>query len=187
MRNADINGPVLRDAHFEAGAYLAREFLSELIGLEELTIRHVQGNKTSGHRLLGEKRTLIAALMRGGEPMALGVNKVFPEATFLHASKPEDIERQDLEGKITVILVDSVINNGTTVVKFVQSIRSLHAAIRIVVVAGVVQDQAVSGCSPIKALARSSELTVVALRLSKNKYTGSGTTDTGNRLFNTIT
>lgn len=103
----------------------------------------------------------------------------------MHAKEPKDIKRHHLEDNVTVILVDSVINNGNTVVKFVDSIRAIHAMIRIFVVAGVVQDKAVSGCGPLKALARTAELTVVALRLSKNKYTGSGGTDTGNRLFNT--
>ncbi|KAL2818252.1 uracil phosphoribosyltransferase-domain-containing protein [Aspergillus cavernicola] len=185
MRDAAISGPDLRDAHFETGAFLARKYVSELIGLEELTMCHVQAYNTTGHRLLGEKRTLIVALMRGGGPMALGVSKVFKEAMFLHASQPDDVKRHHLKGIVTVILVDSVINNGDTIVKFVQSIRRLHAAICIVVVAGVVQDQAVSGCSPIRALARSSQLTIVALRVSANKYTGRGNTDTGNRLFNT--
>lgn len=185
MRDADIRGPALRDAHSKAGSYLAWRFLADLIGLEEVIIRHVQGNNTIGHRLRGEEKTLIVALMRGGESMALGINEVFPKAQFLHAKEPKDIKRHHLEDNVTVILVDSVINNGNTVVKFVESIRAIHAMIRIFVVAGVVQDKAVSGCGPLKALARTAELTVVALRLSKNKYTGSGGTDTGNRLFNT--
>ncbi|KAJ9302282.1 hypothetical protein DTO271G3_1148 [Paecilomyces variotii] len=185
MRDANIRGPALREAHSKAGSYLAWRFLADLIGLEEVTIRHVQGNNTIGHRLRGEEKTLVVALMRGGESMALGINEVFPKAQFLHAKEPKDIKRQHLEDNVTVILVDSVINNGNTVVKFVESIRAMHAMIRIIVVAGVVQDKAVSGCGPLKALARAAELTVVALRLSKNKYTGSGGTDTGNRLFNT--
>ncbi|KAL5335765.1 uracil phosphoribosyltransferase [Aspergillus crustosus] len=185
MRDAAISGPSLRKAHSEAGAFLARTYLSELIGLEDLTIRHVQTHKTTGHRLLEERKTLIVALMRAGEPMALGVNEIFPGAMFLHAFRPDDIKRHHLERNVTVILVDSVINNGSTMVSFIQSIRSHNIAIRIVAVAGVVQDQAVSGCSPLRALARSSELSIVALRVSRNKYTGTGYTDTGNRLFNT--
>ena len=47
----------------------------------------------------------------------------------------------------TVLLVDSVVNSGKTVVQFVQHIRNLHATIRVVVVAGVVQAQSVSGGS----------------------------------------
>jgi hypothetical protein len=54
-----------------------------------------------------------------------------------------------------------------------------------VVVAGVVQVQSVSEGSVAQALARHANFSLVALRLSDNKFTGRGTTDTGNRLFNT--
>ncbi|KAL4788519.1 uracil phosphoribosyltransferase-domain-containing protein [Aspergillus varians] len=185
MRDDAIRGTALRHAHSEAGAYLARRYLADLIGVEEFTIRDVHGNDTAGYRLLAEEKTLIVALMRGGAPMAYGVNKVFPGAQFLHAKEPQEIQQQHLEGNVTVILVDSVINNGGTVVKFVQFIRAVHATIRIIVVSGVVQEKAVSGCSPIRALARSGKFDIVALRLSQNKYTGHRNTDTGNRLFNT--
>lgn len=148
-------------------------------------MRHPQKKDIAGYRLLGEERTLIVPLMRGGQPMASGVNKVFPKAQFLHAKEPKDMKKEHLEGIVTVILVDYVINSGGSMVQFVRHIREIDSAVRIIIVAGVVQDQAVRGCSPIRAVARSTELTVVALRLSGNKYTGKGTTDTGNRLFNT--
>jgi uracil phosphoribosyltransferase len=80
--------------------------------------------------------------------------------------------------------VDSVVNSGKTVLEFVQRIRNLDATIRIVVIAGVAQAQFVSGDGLAKALALHGKLTLIALRLSENKFTGSGTTDTGNRLFN---
>jgi uracil phosphoribosyltransferase len=81
--------------------------------------------------------------------------------------------------------VDSVVNSGKTVVQFVEHVRNLHATIRIVVIAGVVQAQSVSRDSPAQVLARQGKLALIALRLSDNKFTGRGTTDTGNRLFNT--
>lgn len=185
MRDASLKGSPLRDAHFKAGSFLAWRYLSELVGLEKVSIRHVQGNNTVGYRLLGEDKTLIVALMRGGESMAFGINDVFPEAQFLHAKEPKDIKRHHLEDKLTVILVDSVINTGSTIVKFVESVRAIHATIRIIVMAGVIQENVVSGCGALKSLARTTEITIVALRISRNKFTGSGGTDTGNRLFNT--
>ena len=69
-------------------------------------------------------------------------------------------------------------------VDFIQHIRNLHATIRIVVVAGVVQAQFVNGGS-LEALGRCGDISLVALRLSENKFTGTRTTDTGNRLYNT--
>lgn len=186
MRDSRLTGPALRVAHHRAGFYLAIEFLSDAIGTEEHPILHVQGHQVAGHRFLHEQETLIVALMRGGEPMAFGVNNAFPMAMFLHANQPEDIKSHHVKGKVNLILVDSVVNSGKTLLDFVKHIRKIHASLRIVVVAGVVQSQAIARESMIaQALSRNAVRTIIALRVSDNKYTGTGTTDTGNRLFNT--
>ena len=185
MRDAAVAGPDLREAHRRVGHYLAIENLADVIGIEPCPIQHVLGQTTSGFRLFHEQQTTIVALMRGGEPMALGVNDAFPRAMFVHASDPENLQPHHLEGQITVILVDSVVNTGKTIVEFVQHVRKLHATIRIVVVAGVVQAECVNKDGFKKALAPYGKIDLVALRLSETKFTGSGTTDTGNRLFNT--
>ncbi|CBF78690.1 hypothetical protein AN7288.2 [Aspergillus nidulans FGSC A4] len=185
MRDDSIRGPSLQEAHENAGRYLATRYLVELIGTEVLAIRHPQGNFVAGYRLLDEEQTLIVPLMRGGQSMASGIFKVFPKARLHDAKEPTDVKEEHLKGIVNVILVDSVINSGESMAQFVQRIREVDGAVRIIIVAGVIQDQAVKGCSQLRAVARSTELTVVALRLSANKYTGKGTTDTGNRLFNT--
>ena len=185
MRDAAVAGPNLREAHRCVGWYLGIEFLPDVVGLEQCPIGHVLGRQTRGYRLLHEKQTTIVALMRGGEPMAYGVSDAFQLAMFVHARDADDIKLHHLEGQLTVILVDSVVNTGKTIVESVEQIRKLHATIRIVIVAGVVQAQCVSGGSLNQALARHANLHLIALRLSETKFTGSGTTDTGNRLFNT--
>ena len=185
MRDAAIAGPDLREAHRCVGRYLAIQFVTDVVGLEQTPIRHVLGHQTMGYQLFHESETTIVALMRGGEPMASGVNEAFPLAMFVHASDAGDIKPHHLQEKVTVILVDSVINTGKTIIEFVQRVRMLHATVHIVVVAGVVQAHCVSGGSLIHPLARHAQLHLVALRLSDTKFTGSGTTDTGNRLFNT--
>ncbi|KAJ3760392.1 uracil phosphoribosyltransferase-domain-containing protein [Lentinula raphanica] len=183
MRDASVSGPALREAHRRVGWFLSTELLSDVIGLEEYPIPHVQGNLTTGYRFRHESKTLIVALMRGGEPLAFGVNDALPLASFLHAKLPQDVQLHHIQGQETVILVDSVINNGNTVEEFVVHIRKLDRNIRIIVVSGVVQAQSLD---PGRALARiSADVEVVALRMSENKFTGRGTTDTGNRLFNT--
>ncbi|KAI9778576.1 MAG: hypothetical protein M1839_007969 [Geoglossum umbratile] len=185
MRDAKIAGPVLREAHRRVGWYLATEFLADVIGTEDYPIPHVLGHHTSGYRLLHEQHTSIVALMRGGEAMAFGVNEAFPLAMFFHARSPDDIMLHHLQGQHTVILVDSVVNSGKTAVQFVQRVRNLYPTIRVVIIAGVVQAQCVSEGSLAQALVCHAGLSLIALRLSDNKFTGRGTTDTGNRLFNT--
>ena len=76
--------------------------------------------------------------MRGGEPMASGVNDVFPLAMFVYARDTNDIKLHHLQGQLTVILVDSVVNTGKTIIEFVQHVRKLYATIHIVIVAGVI-------------------------------------------------
>ncbi|KAK6527375.1 hypothetical protein TWF281_010555 [Arthrobotrys megalospora] len=185
MRDAAVAGPALREAHRQVGWYLATEFLTRIVGVEEYSIAHVQGNQTSGYRLRNESLTTVVALMRGGEPMALGVNDALPSAMFVHAKNAADIASQHLSRQRTIVLVDSVVNTGKTVVEFVHHIRKLHHSIRIIVVAGVVQSQSINEGSLAQLLARHANLSIVALRLSDNKFTGKGVTDTGNRLFNT--
>ncbi|KJX94133.1 putative uracil phosphoribosyltransferase protein [Zymoseptoria brevis] len=185
-RDASFAGPALRQAHHQTGRYLALEYVSEKIGLSSYPIRHVQGHFTNGQRLLDEDKTLIIALMRGGEPMALGVNEAFPLAAFHHSYQPKDVREKNLEGMRAVVLVDSVINNGKSMAEYVNHIRALDVAVRIVVVAGVVQEQAVQENGGLaKQLEKHGRLDLVALRMSSNKYTGKKQTDTGDRLFNT--
>ncbi|KAI0846485.1 uracil phosphoribosyltransferase-domain-containing protein [Daldinia vernicosa] len=185
MRDAVVAGYNLREAHQNAGWYLAIEFLSELVGVEEYPTEHVQGNKTSGHRLSHEENTLIVPLMRGGEPMAFGVSRAIPLARFVHAKDPEDIKVEHLHKICNVVLVDSVINNGGTIVGFARHVRKLSGGVRVVVMAGVVQKKSISPGGQVSEYAREAGLELIALRVSDNKYTGSGGTDTGNRLFNT--
>ncbi|KAL5317142.1 hypothetical protein ACEPPN_014236 [Leptodophora sp. 'Broadleaf-Isolate-01'] len=184
MRNAENSGVALQAIHKKVGWFLATELVTEVIGMEEHRIPHVQGGFTTGYRLLREGRTTIVALMRGGEPMAKGVHEAFPLAMFVHANCPFDLKAHHLEGQETVLLVDSVVNNGTTIVEFMKRIKVLVTGIRVVVVTGVAQKKSISENGPLARVGRDG-LTVVALRLSENKYTGKGGTDTGNRLFNT--
>ncbi|KFY33239.1 hypothetical protein V494_07800 [Pseudogymnoascus sp. VKM F-4513 (FW-928)] len=178
-RDATVAGPALREAHRAIGWYLAVEFIGKVIGLDSYKIPHVQGRSTEGHRLKDEKRTTIVPLMRGGGPMAEGVSEVFPLAMFVHARKPNDLKLCHVEHQDTIILVDSVINSGKSIVEFIERVRNLHATIRIAIVANVVQEKFVARENAAN-LGRYGNVTLVALRLSKNQFTGSGGTDTGN-------
>ncbi|OAA65187.1 HAD-like domain protein [Niveomyces insectorum RCEF 264] len=186
MRDATVSGPGLRAAHETAGWYVASELLPSVLGLETYTIPLVTQTQGTAYRLGHEAKTLIVPLMRGGEPMAFGVSKAFPRAPFVHADKPQAL-RPDLVRRMhAVVLVDSVVNTGKSILEFFQHIRGISATVRIVVVAGVVQQDAVVEGSPLyDSLMSDAAIHILALRLSKNKFTGVGTTDTGNRLFNT--
>lgn len=186
-RNKQIDGPELRESHRIIGRFLATEFLTEpdIIGLEHYAVDHVMGNSILGYRLFDESKTVIVAIMRGGEPMALGVNDAFPLASFKHASCPKDIGEIDLDKRATVILVDSVINTGASMIEFLEHIHALNPIIRIVIVANVIQNEFIDEERLFKVPKDLGALSLVALRVSTNKYKGTKDNDTGNRLFNT--
>ncbi|KAF2133802.1 hypothetical protein P153DRAFT_362865 [Dothidotthia symphoricarpi CBS 119687] len=184
-RDAANRGHDLRKAHENVGYYLATEFLSEIIGIETYPVKHVQGFPTDGYRFRHEKHTLIVPLMRGGEPMAFGVSKALKTAGFAHAKHFSDIDAGNLKGKRAIILVDSVINTGGSIVEFMEPLREKYPGVQVIVVAGVVQADATKVGKFAAMLKSDKNLYVVALRESDNKYKGRGGTDTGHRLFNT--
>lgn len=184
MRNAYVSGPALREAHRKAGWWLATQHVSEMIGCEKTGRANIQSRWTEGYRLLGEEKTLIVALMRRGEPMALGVSEAFPAAIYFHANAPEDLEKRHVAEKRTVLLVDSVVNSVKTIVDFVERIRRIDKTVRIVVVAGVIQDNLFDEVFPW--LGSDHNVGFIAMRLSENEFKGKGKRDTTeNRLYNT--
>lgn len=188
MREASNIGHDLRKAHEEVGYYLANEYLGTVMGVESYPINLVTGKDGEGFRVRGEDRTLIVPLMRGGEPMAFGVSIALKQAAFVYSKSFDDIDEGHFEGKKTLILVDSVVNTGTSIVEYLVTLRKKLPAVKLVVVAGVVQEEAVKDVKEGTLgyhLRKDPELTLVALRSSVRRFTGKGTTDTGHRLFNT--
>ncbi|KAB8220562.1 uracil phosphoribosyltransferase-domain-containing protein [Aspergillus novoparasiticus] len=169
MRNANVQGPHLREAH-----------------RDDFAIPHAQGHNTTGYQLWREDKILIVALMRGGEPMAFGVNRAFERAMLMHANEPIDLQHDHLEDRFAVILVDSVVNSGATILDFMRHIRDLNKEVPVVVITGVMQAECVSGGRLTVALAKYDNLQFITLRISENEYKGTGASDTGNRLFNTL-
>lgn len=185
MRNPAITSAELTEAYRRAGRYLAIELLANVLGTEKCPTEPILRNEKRSHQLFHEPQTTIVGLMHGGEAMAVGVNDAFPLAMCVHVNHPEKLNTQHLEGQLTVILVDSAVNTGQTIVKYVERVRRLHATIRIVVAAGVVQAQCALSDGLRQALASHGKIDFIALLVSNTNFTGSGSTDTGNRLLNT--
>ncbi|KAF8855023.1 hypothetical protein BDZ45DRAFT_706293 [Acephala macrosclerotiorum] len=89
--------PIVARGTSTCWGYLATNYFTDVIGIKEDFITHVQGHETIGHRLKHEYRTSIVALMRGGRPMALGINDSFPLASFIHASHLTDLNFYQFE------------------------------------------------------------------------------------------
>ncbi|KAF1917695.1 uracil phosphoribosyltransferase-domain-containing protein [Ampelomyces quisqualis] len=184
-RNATVSGPNLRKAHARIGFYLATSYLSQILGLSPHPMPHVQGHTTQGHTLTNEQTTLIVPLMRGGEPLAMGISKALPLASFAHATSYACLAPALLAHTRALILVDSVVNTGASLLEFLVPLRRQFPRLRVVVVAGVVQADALRRGALGRVLVSDPGVCLVALRRSENAFVGKGGTDTGDRLFNT--
>jgi uracil phosphoribosyltransferase len=108
-----------------------------------------------------------------------------PLAAFVHAREYSDIAAAHFEGKATVVLVDPVINTEASIREFVEPLRNAYPQIKIVVVAGVVQEEAVREMALGKMLEEDTKMWLVALRMSGNRFVGKGKTGAGDWLFGT--
>jgi uracil phosphoribosyltransferase len=175
-RRADLSGPALQAVHVEVGKYLADRAMDESPGMVlKQDFSHVQGGLFPGHE--SDSNLVILALMRGGEPMARGVYERFPRAQFVHYWDDTTsllFERETLAAHI--VIVDSVINKGNTIRKVLGQLEEEKG--KIYVMTGVMHTTAA-----IELPKEYPRVSFIALRVSGNQYTGTGGTDTGNRLF----
>ena len=203
MRDSNLQGPSLQRVHVDVGKLLADKLIDkfgrtmELV--ESIQISHVQGGHVEGVASCSTNNIIILPLMRGGEPMARGVYDRFPTSSFIHFYDGEDeIDKKnglfvktlenfvDSSKPVVIILVDSVINTGMSIQRSIHSIykaaKKVNSQLELVlyVLSGVMQEEAAKHL-PCQFL----RVRFLTLRLSKNKYTGKGTSDTGNRLFGT--
>ena len=187
-RRADVAGPALQAAHEDVGSFLAQRLIANEFEVTAISIPHVQNRVDLGFDIKDGKRVTILAMMRAGDPMARGVHRRFPQATFVHYDDKLPRTRATVEALGArlgrdLIVVDSVINSGKSIRALLTDLQSLgdDTVRRVFVLTGVMQS------------APSSELPVefptvrfYTLRVSSNKYIGKGGTDTGNRLFGTM-
>ena len=200
MRDSKLQGPSLQLEHEECGRLLANLLIDRfgmLMGLvDKVEFSHVQGGSSIGLGINSTSKVLILPLMRGGEPMARGVYSRFPNSSFIHFYDEVDnidrrnnlltktFEQLDFVTPVTIILVDSVINTGSSIKRAIAFIHRLanefNVPIQLIIMSGVIQEEAAYLLPRQYPRAR-----FITLRVSKNKYTGRGSSDTGNRLFTT--
>ena len=201
-RRADLHGPDLQRVHEDVGKFLADKIIDEYgktMGLvNDANFSHVQGGEFVG-KVAAASNVLVLPLMRGGDPMARGVYSRFPSALFIHFYDEKDdvarcndnlaetLKHMDSRATVSAVVVDSVVNSGKSVERAIKYINQLvestnpNLAVVIFVLAGVIQKEAAERLPPAYPRAR-----FLALRVSENKYVGKGGTDTGNRLFGTV-
>lgn len=169
-RSTDISAYELSKSHIDGGEYLGRQIIDnyEMVPVE---INHVQGKK-KGYEL-ESKNVVIVSLMRAGLFTALGMRKVFQDSELLLSNSIDDLDIHNISNK-DIYLVDSVVNTGRTIHKYINYLKDLNPN-KISVVTLVTN----SNCDMLK----NTDIDLYTLRVSQNSYVGKGNIDTGNRLF----
>lgn len=158
--SSGINGARLAASHYRLG-----RFLGERIA-----------------RFLPQKNTAVLVLDRGGRFFGDGVYTGFGGTFYNYDPKHGDIP--EITESI-VVITDSVVNTGTSVLKIVENIKSRNPKTEIFIAANVVQKNVLSMLSEYK---------IFAIRVSDNSYVGkrqcfqngNAGPDTADRLFNYI-
>lgn len=184
-RRVDSSPWELTRSHVDLGRFLGGE-LVERLPLEPCQIHHPQGLR-SGWQVAGEPDVTLICLMRAGLYVAEGVREVLHRAPVLHVSPKREVgltadelaQLSPIPGR-SFVLIDSVVNTGASVVPVLRQLQSQKPAALFVLslVAPVPTAHRLAADFP--------EVHFLFARVSENQYTGSGSTDTGNRLFNTL-
>ena len=184
-RRIDITPHRLSQVHIEIGKYLANEILEEF-ELENCEIKHSQGIKV-GKQLSQEKNIIILDFMRAGVYIGDGLRYIFQNSPYHHIYPERDQGLSEKELKMLyflkdkiVIIVDSVINTGNTMIPVIQQISNYNPK-KIIVTCQVMPFDTAEMLEK-----RFPDVSFYIFRLSDNKYVGKGITDTGNRLFGTF-
>ncbi|STQ86805.1 hypothetical protein LS73_008755 [Helicobacter muridarum] len=173
-RIKSVVGNDLAYIHYEFGTLLGREIL----GAQPKVYKEQQLTQGKNENLAyyDDSNFTIVGIMRAGLYVAEGLRVVFPKAAFYLTKEPKELK---LESACLnkVIIADSVINTGETMLAFLESMCAKECYIA----ANVIYEQ-----STDKILKYYPNVHIFAIRVSKNSYVGQGGSDTGNRLFCTM-
>jgi len=184
-RRIDITPWELSSVHVELGKFLVYQIIEEF-ELEEIKIQHPQGIKI-GKKIKNEKDIIILDCIRAGIYMGDGLRHVFQNSPYYHISpnRKEGLDEKEinklpsLKNK-SIILLDSVINTGETMIPIIRQLLNQNPS-RIIISCIVIY------CDTVKKIEKLfPELSFYFARISTNFYIGKGKTDTGNRLFGTF-
>lgn len=130
---------------------------------------------------------MILSFLRAGLYVTEGVRELLQLAAVCHVSPTRqngldeaDISSLPLLAGRVVVIVDSVINTGATLLPVLEQVRAQMPAMIVVL-------SLVTPVETAKRLEQSCpDVHFLLARVSTNQYTGRGATDTGNRLFGTL-
>jgi len=175
-RREDVRGPALAQVHREIGRLLAAD-VARSLALADVAIQHPTGAAT-GVRIVPGGEPIVLALMRAGLFVAEGVWEALGAAALVPCAA-EAVELRVPAADRVVVVVDSVINTGRSIRRWLDALAELRPRQRVVAT--------LVGYRPTMAglVADYPDVHFVAARLSDRSYVGKATTDTGSRLYGT--
>jgi uracil phosphoribosyltransferase len=181
-RRADTSPVDLADSHQQLGFFLAAQ-LVEHLSLTHRDITHPQGAR-AGWSVADESEIALVVFMRAGLYVAEGIRRVLRRAPVHHVKPVRGVglDDGDLQPILdsaphTVILIDSVVNTGTSL----EPVLGQFAGKRLFVASLVAP-----ATTALRLGAAWPNVHFLFARVSDNQYVGQGGTDTGNRLFGTF-
>lgn len=176
-RDSSKNGFELSEIHRKMGFYLGMEILSIFPKINK-SIKNAQGY-IENIDFNTNDNTAIITLMRGGLFLSLGIFELFPKSSLILVNSKDDLNdyNEILKDK-NIIIVDSVINTGKSVLELLDYLYLKDNANKVIAATQVLQRGALD-------LLLDKNIDIFTIRVSDNKYKGSKSSDTGNRLFNT--
>lgn len=171
-RNAGLNGHELSKIHIKMGEILGREILSTQNQVFRKN-KHAQGS-LKDMPYYDDENFKIIIMMRAGLFVAQGIWEILPKSSLIFINNPNEIKNHESELiNKKLIIVDSVINTGKTIKELIKLIN--FNINKLYIATTILQEEIVNHFN---------NYNVFTIRTSKNKYTGKGKSDTGNRLFN---
>lgn len=176
-REKNRNGVQLAKIHEEIGTILGKHLVNSF-PLKKRLVENSQGKENLDTVVNLENVTLVG-LMRAGLYIALGVRSIFEDDkhVFLLSHTENDVDLEYINDK-HVVIIDSVINTGQTIRKYLDRCANAKS---LSVLSIVVQDKFIDIAN-----LHYPEVKFYVSRISSNYYVGSGGIDTGNRLFGTF-
>ncbi|MGI2168636.1 uracil phosphoribosyltransferase [Shewanella sp. MF05960] len=176
-RSIEVRGNRLASIHQQIGQILGVEFINSLPRTTK-EVTNAQG-KLGTSEVTDFSGITIICLLRAGLYVSQGVRSLLGDNPhqYILSNSADDIAINAIEDQ-HVVIVDSVINSGKTLAKYLEKVSEAKSSM---VISLVMQEGFVPQIER-----HYPKTQFVVSRVSQNYYVGRGTNDTGNRLFGTF-
>lgn len=175
-RNKELRNNKLASLHTQIGEVLGQAMLN-FRPTESGFIKTVQ-NIDCTIQKVSRKNITIVVLMRAGLYVGQGVRNILDsdDQVYLLSNTVNDVDLVYIRNR-DIVIVDSVINSGKTIIKYIDYFKDAKS---ISCISIVMQSRFTDIAK------KYSDILFLTSRVSDNYYIGAGAIDTGNRLFGTI-